>query len=253
MVFRAQTVATQIFDMHGIFAQIAALDNEVPSNIQTSMRIEIQRLVERGTRWLVRNVPPPMDVAATIERYRSGAAEVLGQLPRALSGMDRDTFEGRTRELEYAGVPESFAKQIASMPKAIAALDIVDLAATTDRRLTEVTSTYMTVADKFGISALLERIISMPRDSRWRSMARGTLRDDLYWSHAQLTAQIMDVGGNRRPAAKCESWRDQLGESGEQSLEMLGEIMSTDTTDLASIVVAVQLLRDVVSGTTTTH
>ena len=252
-VFRAQTAATQIFDMHGIFAQIASLDNKAPSNIQTSMRVEIQRLVERGTRWLVRNVPQPMDVAATVERYTDGTAEVIRNLPRSLTGMDRDTFEGRTRELEFAGVPAAFAKLVASLPKAIAALDIVDLAATTKGKLSDITATYQTVADKFGISALLERIISMPRDSRWRSMARGTLRDDLNWSHAHLTSQIMDVTAAIKLDAKCEAWRDQLSENGEQSLEMLAEIMSTDTSDLASIVVAVQLIRDVVTGTTTTH
>ncbi|PRZ44377.1 glutamate dehydrogenase [Antricoccus suffuscus] len=252
-VFRAQTAATRIFDMHGVFAKISGLDNKVPSNIQTSMRVEIQRLVERGTRWLVRNVPLPIDVAATVERYTGGAAEVIRNLPRSLTGMDRDTFEGRTRELEFAGVPAVFAKLVASMPKAIAALDIVDLAATTQGKLSEITAAYQTVADKFEISALLERIISMPRDSRWRSMARGTLRDDLNWSHAQLTSQIMNVTGATKPEAKCEVWRDQLSENGEQSLEMLAEIMSTDTNDLASIVVAVQLIRDVVTGTTTTH
>ena len=252
-VFRAQTAATRIFDMQGVFAQVASLDNIIPSNIQTSIRVEIQRLVERGTRWLVRNVPLPMDVAATVERYTDGVAEVIRNMPRALTGMDQDTFEGRCRELEFAGVPANFAKLVASMPKAIAALDIVDLAATTKGKLSEITATYQTVADKFEISALLERIISMPRDSRWRSMARGTLRDDLNWSHAQLSSQIMNVAGSTKPAAKCEAWRDQLSENGEQSLEMLAEIMSTDTNDLASIVVAVQLIRDVVTGTTTTH
>ena len=38
---------------------------------------------------------------------------------------------------------------------------------------------------------LLARIIELPRDDRWQTMARAALRDDLHAVHAQLTADVL--------------------------------------------------------------
>ncbi|MEO9199952.1 MAG: NAD-glutamate dehydrogenase [Antricoccus sp.] len=253
-VLRAQSAASQIFDMPGMFAKVASLDNQVSSAAQTSMRIEGQRLVERATRWLVRSIAAPIDVAATVAQYAEGVTEVVEVLPRALRGLDQKAFEFRCAELQEAGVPQATAMQVATMTKAIAAMDIVDLTKSTSAKVSDIVMTHMFVAERFDISALLERIIAMPRDSRWRAMARGTLRDDLNGSHAVLTAQVLHTGSSgSRPETRSDQWTAQLSEAAGQSLVMLDEIISSETSDLAAVVVAVQLIRDLVSGTTTTH
>ena len=252
-VFRAQTAGNRIFDLPGLFERIADLDNVVPSAIQTSMRIEVQRLIERSTRWMLRNAPQPLPIVQTVERYRDGVAEVIRVLPEVLTGLDRDRFVGRVRELEHAGVPTALATEIATLPKAIAALDLIDLARETKKPISEVATAYFAIAEQLQLSTLLELIIAMPRDGRWRSMARGTLRDDLNGAHAALAEQVLRTRGSDA-GTRLAKWRESLPQSSAQALEMLGEILGGgDNIDLASIVVAVQLVRDVVTGSTTTH
>nr|WP_264158053.1 NAD-glutamate dehydrogenase [Epidermidibacterium keratini] len=251
-VLRAQTSANRIFELPQLYDEVAELDNKVPADIQTSMRIEQQRLVERATRWFLRNCEQPIDIVEVVKRYAGGVAEVFKALPKALTGIDKDSYEGRLRDLEYAEVPAKLAQRVAVMPKAIAALDIVDLAEVTGATIPMISSVYFQVAEKLELAGLLERIIAMPRDDRWRAMARGTLRDDLNGAHAELTGQVLASKG-RTALERIESWYAELPETSVQALDMLAEIMAGSSQDLASIVVAVQLVRDVVGGTTTTH
>ena len=45
-----------------------------------------------------------------------------------------------------------------------------------------------------GITQLMDRIIELPRADRWQSMARASIREDLYAAHAALTADVLSVG-----------------------------------------------------------
>ena len=40
----------------------------------------------------------------------------------------------------------------------------------------------------------MDRIIELPRADRWQSMARASIREDLYAAHAALTADVLSVG-----------------------------------------------------------
>ena len=77
----------------------------VDAEAQLTMLIEARKLVERATRWLVRNNARSIDIAATTAYYARGAAMLSGALPDVLDGADRDAFEARVSELEEAGVP----------------------------------------------------------------------------------------------------------------------------------------------------
>ncbi|WP_134325116.1 NAD-glutamate dehydrogenase [Cumulibacter soli] len=251
-VFRAQTAGNRIFDLPGLFDAVTELDNVVPSAVQTSLRNDVQRLVERSTRWMLRNLPQPVDVVQTVEAYADGVAQVREVLPAALKGVDQESFAARAAELSENGVPDEAARRFAALPKSVASLDIIGLARSGDQPIAKVASAYCLIADELQLSRLLELIIHLPRDARWRSMARGALRDDLNGAHAELTAAVLAHPGTD-VAEQLAGWQDSLPRSSRQALEMLASILSMDTVDLAAIVVAVQLVRSLVVGTVTTH
>ena len=59
-------------------------------------------------------------------------------------------------------------------------------------------ATYFLLADRLRLDWLRDQIVGLPRDDRWHTMARATLRADLYDQHRALTADIMRRG---RPEA----------------------------------------------------
>ena len=56
-----------------------------------------------------------------------------------------------------------------------------------------------------GSPTLVARILALPRDDRWQTMARAALRDDLHAVHAQLTAQVLADDRRRTSRCRCGS------------------------------------------------
>ena len=67
---------------------------------------------------------------------------------------------------------------------------------------------HFALGERLGLPALVGRILALPRDDRWQTMARAALRDDLHAVHAQLTAQVLlDLIEDSIPA-RIAAWED---------------------------------------------
>ncbi len=241
---RGHVASLAIFDVIEIWSRAAELDNVVTAAVQATMRLEATRLAERSTRWLMLHAAQPLDIGEEISRYRDGAAEVIELLPQQMLGDDARAYADRRTELESAGVPVDQATRIATFPKAIAALDIVKVATERHHSFEDVGEVYHFLAEELALSALLERIIALPRGGRWQAMSRASLRDDFNALHAELTADVLQcgtVGDDAR--SRFEDWKARIGDSQRRAVAMLGDIGSGDSQDLATLVVGVRVLR----------
>ncbi|MDQ3052628.1 MAG: NAD-glutamate dehydrogenase [Actinomycetota bacterium] len=241
---RGHVASCAIFGVQEVWAQAAELDNVVPASVQATMRLEATRLAERSTRWLLMHAAQPVDIGEEVSRYREGASAVIAMLPEQMGGSDVQDYSDRRTELESAGVPAEEAARIATFPKAIAALDIVKVATEHRHTLREVGEVYHFLAEELALSAMLERIIALPRGGRWQAIARATLRDDFNALHAELTADVLQCGVAGDDAkARFEDWKTRTADSQRRAVAMLGDIGSGDAQDLATLVVAVRVLR----------
>ena len=69
------------------------------------------------------------------------------------------------------------------MPDLISALDITAVARSTARPVVEVAEVYYTLDEYLKLDWLRDRILELPRDDRWQSLARAALREDLHVVH----------------------------------------------------------------------
>ncbi|MCL2734845.1 MAG: NAD-glutamate dehydrogenase, partial [Actinomycetia bacterium] len=190
-IVRAHTAARVIFHLGPIWDEVESLDNVVAADVQTRIRLHARRLVERATRWLLNNRLQPLQIAETIDFFAEGVATVWAQLPKLLQGADLEWYQSVHDELTGAGVPEELATQVAGFSSAFPILDMVDVAHRTGNTPLEVAEVYFDLADRLQITQLLDRIILLPRDDRWQSMARAAIREDLFAAHAALTADVL--------------------------------------------------------------
>ncbi len=190
-IARAYLVTRQVFDLPAFRRQVEGLDNRIDVDTQLAMLLEGRKLSERGTRWLLNNRRPPLDLAASARFFADGAAALLPHLPKLLTGPDLTAFEERRDQFIGRGVPDDLAERVAAMVPAYSTFDLVEIAVATDRPVSEVAEVYFDLADRVQLARLRERVISLPRDSRWNTMARSALRDDLYAAHASLTRDVL--------------------------------------------------------------
>ncbi|MET9430790.1 NAD-glutamate dehydrogenase [Streptomyces sp. NPDC003036] len=243
-IVRAQLAARAIFGLSEVWDAVEALDNRVPADVQTRIRLHSRRLVERGTRWLLNNRPQPLKLAETIEFFAERVELVWAQLPKMLRGADLEWYESLVEELTAAGVPDELALRVAGFSSAFPTLDIVAIADRTGKDPMAVAEVYYDLADRLAITQLMDRIIELPRADRWQSMARASIREDLYAAHAALTADVLSAGnGTSTPEERFQAWEQKNAAILGRARSTLDEIHNSDDFDLANLSVAMRTMR----------
>ncbi|WP_424213510.1 NAD-glutamate dehydrogenase [Streptomyces sp. BI20] len=243
-IVRAQLAAREIFGLAGVWDAVEALDNRVAADVQTRIRLHSRRLVERGTRWLLNNRPQPLEITETIEFFGERVARVWAELPKLVRGADLEWYESIVGELTEAGVPEELAAKVAGFSSAFPTLDIVAIADRTGLDPLAVAEVYYDLGDRLEITQLMDRIIELPRNDRWQSMARASIREDLFAAHAALTADVLAVGnGTSTPEQRFKAWEEKNAAIIGRARTTLEEIQGSDDFDLANLSVAMRTMR----------
>ncbi len=246
---RGYAVAREVFEMRPFWQSVEALDNQVAAQTQLEMLIEARRLVERATRWLVRNNPASIDIALTIRYYKPGADMLAEAMPDVLDGVDRESFDARAARLREAGVAPELARRVAGMPSQLSVFDIVEVEAATKRNLELVMATYFSLGSRLQLNWLRDRIIELPRTNRWQALARAALRDDLYSLHRSLTQEVLETAGREADAEEAiAAWSERNQARLERCLGMLADIKASSSYDMTTLPVALREVRNLIRG-----
>jgi glutamate dehydrogenase len=247
-IARAYVVAREVFNMRDLWAEIEALDNEVDAEIQIRMLLDGRKLIERTTRWLLRHRRPLLDIAATISQFSEGAEELAEHLPELMLDYDQKILERATEQLVDENVPQDLAKRVATLSAMFSALDIVNIASATAKPIEAVAELYFTLGDRLKLHWLRGHIEALPRDNRWRTLARAALRDDLYSQQAALTAEILCSVSEDLPASeRIGAWVAANRKPVERALQLLADINSSGTFDLSTLSVALREIRNLLT------
>jgi glutamate dehydrogenase len=243
----AHAAALEIIGGVELTLAVNRLDNQIDAAVQTGMRLAVRQLAERVTRWLVTNRRHG-DAEACVDYFDPHVQRVMRALPELLCGREQEALEQRATELRECGVPEELAVRVAGMPPAYMALSVVDIAAARSLDPLEVARVHFALGERLGLDLITARILGLPRDDRWRTMARASLRDDLHGVHAQLTARVIDTTeGDASAAERIDQWASAEGPLLERALGTLEEIWSEDSSDLARLSVGLRVVRTLLS------
>jgi glutamate dehydrogenase len=247
-ITRAWLVARDVFDMPSFWAEVQRLDGVVEVSTQISLLLEGRKLTERASRWLLHNRRSPFGIRDTIDHFAEGVIAVGSGLPSLLTGRDLAGFTERRESYVAAGVPAALADRTAAMVPAYSAFDIVEIAKKTGRGVAETAEVYFDLAERLQITRLRDRITALPRDDRWNTAARATLRDDLYAAHAALAQDVLQVTGGGSLEERLIRWAERNDAAVARAAQTLTEIWETDRFTMATLSVAVRAIRALVQG-----
>ncbi|HEX2740879.1 MAG TPA: NAD-glutamate dehydrogenase, partial [Rubrobacter sp.] len=248
-IARAYTAAREIFSMRSLWDGIEALDNRVEARLQTRIMLDARKLVERATRWLLRNRRAPLDIGATISHFSEGAAELSELIPGILLDGDREAVENAAQRLIDANVPPDLAWRAARLGPMFSSLDITDVANATGESLDTTAAVYFTLGDRLKLHWLRRHIEALPRDNRWRTLARSALRDDIFNQQAALAAEVLRNTPEERDAhERIEAWVEANEGPVDRTLQVLADINASGTFDLSTLSVALREIRNLVTA-----
>ena len=242
---RAYAATDAIFKVGEVWQAIKVAGiNGLPTAVTDRMTLDLRRLIDRASRWLVNYRPQPLAVGAEINRFADQVRTLTPLMPQWLRGDDKAIVATEAGEFEAQGVPGELAYTVANGLYRYSLLDVIDIADIADREAVEVADTYFALMDHLGIDGLLTAISGLERDDRWHSLARLAIRDDIYGSLRALCFDVLAVGEpDETGEQKIEEWELTNSSRVDRAQRTLDEIHREGQRDLATLSVAARQIR----------
>ena len=244
-VAKAYTISRETLDARALWAQIDALDGQLPESVQVDALEVIWKLQRAFVRWLLFRPGPMPGITEAVNRYQGPFNDIRvasGVLPDA----QRPTYEALVQQWVDKGLPAGLAQQLAELHFLAPAFDIIELARTRKLKPVDVSKIHFRLGEALSLPWLFEQIDALEVNGRWHAVARGVLRDELAAHHRNLAGQVLATKGGSAEA-KVAAWVGRDDNSLRFTLAMLTELAEQKTLDYPTVSVAVQRLGQLAS------
>ncbi len=164
-------------------------------------------------------------------------------MPELLQGTESERLRRRAADLAEAGIPRDFALHAAGLLDGFSLLDVCETARAAQVPAAQVAPLYFALSERFEVDRMLTRITELPRGDRWQSLARAALRYDLYAALAGLTYNVLTTTAVAPAPERIAAWENDNAEGLARARGTLDEILSSETSDLATLSVALRTIR----------
>lgn len=239
-IIRAQLAVRTIFKVARTELAIGRAEG-IDGQTDVLVRSELQRMTERAVRWLLQNRRQGVDIRAEEARFADGVGRVVEALPVLMTPVQAATYEPAVAALVAGGLDRELAEYTAALPVAHHALPAVELAEEFGRDALEVARLHAAVAERLALDVVGAQIDVLPRQTRWDTMARAALRDDLMALHGQLTRAMLAASDATDPNAAIDAWLATVTDT-DAEVRTLREVADGES-DLARMSVALRVIR----------
>ena len=216
--------ARRILGVDALWADISALDGQIPAEAQMAMFFELSAVLRASTYWMARRAgrkgAGPLlgkairrtgahrahsPVRQLIDAYRPAMASLLGDGAAILSPVQRQAADARAKGFEGAGAPADLAAKVAALRPLITGADIGDLASVCDRPVTAVARVYHQVGAAFGFDAIRDAAGELHAGDDFDRLALRRLVEDTYQEQSALTRAMLKDARQVRTAEDAQT------------------------------------------------
>ncbi len=242
-IARAYTAAREIFGMRELWAQIEALDNKVPAQLQYEIAFQTSRLLRHMTYWLLAHRKRELQVDAAVAEFGKGVRELESGIANVLAGSTRERFEDSRKQHVAAGLPPELATRVASLDAHNAALDVVELSLAHRVSVLEAARIYFEVGSRIGVDWLRDQIERLPVDGPWQATARSGLRDSALRTHRRLAERVLSRKDKGPAQTRVTTWVESIGGELAHWQRTLTDMRAAGSSDFATLTVGVESVR----------
>ncbi len=247
-IARAYLITRDSFGLRETWADIEGLDNKVSAKEQIRMLQQVNKLIDRGTKWFLRYGEKPLDLGKTVESFSTGLQKLGEKLEEVLPKNILKAHLDQAQTFIDNGVPEELAKSVAGKVVMVSGCDIVGIAQKRKMDVVDVSKIYFEVGSRFDLGWMRATGEQLGLKNHWQKLAVGALIEDLYNYQSTLTNTAIDnIAGGKDALSGLTKWIDDNQTVVDQTDQMLAEIKSTPGIDFAMLTVAAKQLRDMIA------
>jgi len=242
-IARAYAIAREITGMRELWADVEALDDQVPTSLQYDMMFETTRLLRHLSYWVLRQLGSDLDIERAVSWLRPGIQELMRDLPELIDGEEVAHYDAALVRFAKDGVPPRVARRVASLGAMHAGVDIVEVAHERRAPIGYAARIYFGLGSALGLDWIRGEIERLAVDGHWQAVARGTLREDAYALHRRLTEKVLASGRRGDPATRVAAWLKAGGSAVENLTRTVSTMRAGGGVDFPTLSVALQSVR----------
>lgn len=246
-VAKAFVALREIYELNIMVGELNELPASFPTEHWSTVHLDIRRLLDRAVRWVLSQGSASRPISDIVHEFKPLMDPMRARLLDYLRGQDRERVAAWLEKARSWELPEDLAHRWAELFESFVLLDIAKIARVNAEPVESIAHVYYTVFDRFHADSLLERITKLPRRDRWQALARAALRDDLYSTISDMTTSVLESTSSDTSAEdRVLAWEGQNAEQLGRARSMFDEVNSLEADDMASLSVALRLLRSIV-------
>ncbi|MWJ29385.1 NAD-glutamate dehydrogenase [Halomonas sp. ZH2S] len=243
-IARAYIVARDSFNLSELWQQIEALDNQVESQVQYSMMLDVMRMLRRATRWFLRQ-HLGLATREAIEYFGPRLGQLQEDIGELLRGEEQARWEQRRDQLLGAGAPATLAASVAAAPSLYAGLGIIQTARQTNEKPQRVAEVFYEIGSRLELPWMIQQVTELDVRDSWQAQARETFRDDIDRQQLALTSSVLKLeAGNRDTQERVAQWLALHAHLHQRWCRLIEEVRSGNEGGFALFAVAVRELVD---------
>ena len=246
-VAKAFVALREVYELDNTVAELNALPASFPTEHWSEVHLDIRRLLDRAVRWVLGQGSASRPIADVVAEFKPVTDPMRSQLLDYLRGDDRARVAAWLEKGREWQLPDDLAYRWAELFESFVLLDIAKISHVSAEPVESIAHVYYTVFNRFHVDSLLERITTLPREDRWQALARAALRDDLYSTVSDMTTAVLEsTPAGMAAEDRLKVWEGLNAEQLSRAKSMFDEVNALEADDMASLSVALRLLRSIV-------
>lgn len=211
-------------------------------------------MLERSVLWMLRHVPAPMDMAATIKTLKPRVEALREELSEVWTDEVAAYVKRQADGYQKSGVPAVLAHRVASIYRLAAANDIAMVVDATKQTVPAVAKIYFLVGERFGLGSLRTRTEGFARISHWDRLAVSAAIEELFAHQITITRKVLEMASAGKGAKltghkAVDAWVAANRARIDRYDQVFAEVQAADALSLSMLTVANRQLSAMTAGT----
>jgi len=184
-------------------------------------------------------------IGEAIALYGPGVEQIAATADGVITDFSKKRLRQRTTELVKAGAPKALAGAVAKLELLGGAIDVIEVAAGLERKVSDVAANYFAAGARFGLDWLRSVSRQVKPADHWERIALGRLMADLRAQQSAIGAAAMARKGAKPGPDSIAEWVEDNAEAAERADRLIAELKASGPLSVAKLAVASSQLRAV--------
>ena len=189
-IVKSYAISRGVLHLDEFIESIRQMDHQISTELQYELLFQVQRMVRRASRWLLRNPRHDLSVDQLITLYQPVYEHLIQHLSTVLVPHE---FEDHRLKIESMMAQECLPR----LQKRLNILKVVfqrltsQITADSHQSIDLVARLYFSLGERLSLHWFLDQINEQPVENHWQGLARASFREELDWQQRQITAKIL--------------------------------------------------------------